>query len=249
MPRSAHWPAASERERPIGGWRKAAALLSVLLLAVAAHGQPQARAEYDRGAYAEAYETAHVTDSAAAQLLAARAAIAHALFAEVDETEARVWLDRGLVAADRALVLAPDSPDSLLAKAQARGEIALRGSALGNLNVATELRELLERAHEIDPEAPDALVGLGMWHVELAARGVGWIYGADPAAGLALVAEGVARAPGRIDLRVEYATALASRDRHAEADEQLSAALALPARTAFDRHQHARAEDLRASGE
>lgn len=214
-----------------------------------AYGQPEARAAYDRGAFAQAYETAHPTGTASAQLLAARAAIAHALYGGVDEAETRAWLDRGLAAADRALALDPDRPDVLLAKAHARGEIALRSSALGNLNVATELRELLERAHEIDPEDPDALVALGMWHVQIAARGAGWLYGADPAAGLALVAEGVARAPERIGLRVEYATALALRNRRAEADEQLDIVLALPARTAIDRHQHARAEALRASWE
>jgi tetratricopeptide (TPR) repeat protein len=211
--------------------------------------QPEARAAYDRGDFAEAHELAHNVDTAAAQVLAARAAIAHALFGGVDETSVREWLERGLAAADRALSLDPDRPDALLAKAQARGEIALRSSALGNLNVAPELRELLERALALDPDDPDAMVAVGMWHVEIAARGVGWLYGADPEAGLERVAAGVERAPRRIDLRIEYATALQARGRHDEAAEQLAVALELPARNAFDRHQHARAEALQASWE
>ena len=211
--------------------------------------QPEARALYVQGAYAGAYEAARAVDTAPAQLLAARAAIAHALFGQVDAGDERAWLDRALTAADRALELDPDRPEALLAKAQARGEIALRSSALGNLNVAGELRTLLERAYELAPNDPDTRVALGMWHVELVARGVGWLYGANAGQGLALVAAGVGAAPRRIDLRVEYATALASVGRRDDADEQIAIALGLPARDAFDRHQHARAEALRASWE
>ena len=224
-------------------------LASVLVLAGVAHAQLEARALYGQGAYAEAYEAGHAIDTAPAQLLAARAAIAHALFGQVDAGEQRAWLERALTAADRALELDPDRPDALLAKAQARGELALRSSALGNLNVAGELRTLLERAYELAPNDPDTRVALGMWHVELVARGVGWLYGANAGQGLALVAAGVGAAPRRIDLRVEYATALASVGRLDEAHEQVSVALGLPARDAFDRHQHERAEALRTSWE
>lgn len=209
----------------------------------------EARALYASGAFAEAYEAAIAADDASAQVLAAEAAIAHALYV-APEDELRSWLARAGDALDRVLAdestLAPaEVQRALLAEAQVRGEVARRSSALANFDLPEEVRELLDRALAAGPEAPAARLALGMWHVELAARGVGWLFGASGRDGLELVEGAVAAAPDTIAFRVEYARALHLRDRTADALAQLNEAMALPAREALDRHQQERARDLR----
>ncbi|MFA5594117.1 MAG: hypothetical protein WDA15_02410 [Trueperaceae bacterium] len=202
-----------------------------------------------RGDFAAAYEAAAADEgSAAAQRLAARAAADQAVYvlaaAGAGQEEQFEWLRRSVTAAERAVTLDPNASQAYVYLARGRGEIARRSGILQNLNVATELKRLFEKALELNPQDADALVGFGMWHLELVENGVGWLYGGKRDQVMPLVEAGVAAAPDQVNLRVEYATALRAFAQPELALEQLEAALALPARSAVDRAEQERARRL-----
>lgn len=206
-------------------------------------GQPGGDA-WERGDFASAYHEAVEVDTVTAQLLASRAAADQAVYLESAAAVATDWLRLAEAAASRALELEPRGPQAAaatMALARATGEAALYRGALSNTRLPGELRTLFERALELDPDNADALVAYGAWHLELTERGVGWLYGAARDRVLPLMERGVAAAPEQLNLRIEYAIALRALGREAEAREQLELALALPAPTAADRHEQARA--------
>lgn len=204
----------------------------------------EARSLYENGAFAEAYELAAPVEMGEAQLTASRAAVAHALYVAEEPREQATWLERSRTTAERAVALLPDDPTPHLALARARGELARRGDALSNVNVAGEVRDLIDAALAADPDYPEALVALGAWHLELTERGVGWMFGARSEQALPLIEQGVAAAPGLTSLRIEYAKALEAVGDEGGAVAQLEAAVALPATTAVERLERATAEDL-----
>lgn len=204
---------------------------------------------WQRGDFVAAYEAVVADESsAAAQRLAARAAADQAVYvlaaAGAGQEEQFEWLRRSVTAAERAVTLDPNASLAYVYLARGRGEIARRSGILQNLNVATELKRLFEKALELNPQDADALVGFGMWHLELVEAGVGWLYGGKRDQVMPLVEAGVAAAPEQVNLRVEYATALRAFAQPELAREQLEAALALPARSAVDRAEQERARRL-----
>lgn len=202
-----------------------------------------AAARFDAGAFVDAYHAAAARDTAGGWTLAARAALAHVLY-DPPEGDVDAWVQRARDAATRALELAPDDPAALVTAAQVRGELALRSGPLANLDAAGEIHGYLEHALEVAPEDPDALVAMGMWNLELVARGVGWLYGARREGALEQVARGVSLAPDDIPLLVQYARGLHLTGDDAEARAQIERLLALPARTAEDRGEQRRAQAL-----
>jgi hypothetical protein len=199
------------------------------------------------GDFAAAYQAAAQVDSAAAQLLAARAAADQAVYLEKTAATATDWLELSDAAARRSLELEPTGPlaaASTMAVARAKGEAGLHRGGLANARLPGELRALFERTLELDPDNADALVAFGAWHFALTELGVGWLYGANRAEVLPLMERGVAAAPRQLNLRVEYARVLLSLDRGAEARAQIDLALAIPAVSAADRFEQARARDL-----
>lgn len=219
-------------------WVAALALLAGAATAAKA-ADPQAL--YRQGSFETAYQQAVTVDSAAMQTLAAQAAIARGLYQGASESDTLAWLRRGQDAAERAVSLAGDSPAALLALAQAKGEIASRTGPLANLSVPGDIGSLLKRAVKLAPQNPDALVGLGLWNLELTDRGVGWMFGARRDGALAMVAKGVALAPQRPDLRVQYARALTLVGDAGGARKELQAALTLSPANAVERYEQRRA--------
>ena len=203
---------------------------------------------WQQGDFESAYNASSPQHSAASQLLATRAAADHVVYvlapAGADLDSQLVWLRRAVTTAEQAVELDPASAQALVYLARARGEIARRSGVLQNLSVAGELRSLFDQALELNPADPDALVGLGMWHLELVLNGVGWLYGGRRDQVLPLVEAGVAAAPRQVNLRVEYATALTALGQPDAAREQLELAVALPATSAVDRAEQARAVQL-----
>ncbi len=220
-------------------------LLATWLPATAwAAGPGGAQALYLAGSFEQAYAQAAAVETAAAQTLAAQAAIAQGLYVASSGADALAWLRRADRAADRAVKLAPDDPAALLAAAQAKGEIARKAGGIGSINTPNEVGSLLKRAVGLDPTNADALVGLGMWNLQLTERGVGWLYGAHRDGAMAMVERGVSLAPTKVNLRVEYATALLNAGDASAARRQLQQALTLPTPTAVDRYEHERAVKL-----
>lgn len=257
-------PSRSEpgRRSPRGGSRLGrelarGALMLASVLAVGAAVAQEPATLWQQGEYAAAYEGVSNAlkdgETAALQMLAARAAADQAVYVlAVDGSplaEQLTWLRRSVAAAERAVALAPDSAQAVVYLARARGEIARRSGILQNLNVASDLKGLFDRALALDPNDPDALVGLAMWHLELVENGVGWLYGGRRDQVLPLLEAGVAAAPQQVNLRLEYATALTSLGDSAKAREQLELALTLPATTAVDRAEQEKAKTLLAGAD
>lgn len=205
----------------------------------------------DRGDYAAAWEKASAVQTAAMQTVAARAASDQVVYSLARTgaplADQLTWLNRAVAAAETAVKLDPNSAAAVVQLARAKGEIARRSGILQNLGVAPELKGLFDQALALDPNDPDALVGLAMWHLELVENGVGWLYGGRKDAVLPLLEKGVAAAPRQVNLRVEYATALIALGDPSGAREQLEQALQLPAARASDEVEKAKATDMLAS--
>lgn len=240
-------PSEAHRSGRLPRWWRAAPLLLIALLLPLGAAQT-ATTLLQRGDYQAAYEKAAPVETAAMQLVAARAATDQVVYrmapAGATLDDELVWLRRAVSAAESAVRLDPESAPALVALARGKGEIARRSGVLQNLNVAGELKSLFDRALELEPDNADALVGLAMWHLELVRNGVGWIYGGRESEILPLLERGVAAAPEQPNLRVEYATALRALGREAEAVEQLELALELPARSASDEAEQRRAREM-----
>jgi len=215
--------------------------LALLASAVTVANAADPGALYRQGSFEAAYRQSVTVDSAAMQTLAAQAAIARGLYQGESEADTLAWLRRGQDAAEEAAKLAGDSPAALLALAQAKGEIASRTGPLANLSVPGDIGGLLKRAVKLAPQNPDALVGLGLWNLELTDRGVGWMFGARRDGALAMVAKGVGLAPQRPDLRVQYARALTLVGDASGARKELQKALTLSPANAVQRYEQRRA--------
>lgn len=204
----------------------------------------QVEALYRSGSFERAYKLAVAVDTGKMQAMAAQAAIARGIYQGTSQDDTLAWLRRGENAAQEAVKLTPDLPAALLALAQAKGEIARRTGPLANATVPGDIGGLLKKAVRLAPDDPDALVGLGLWNLELTHRGVGWLYGAKRDGALEMVARGVGLAPKRVDLHVQYADALRIAGDDGRAREQLHRALALPADTARARYEQQRARTM-----
>ena len=223
------------------------ALLLVLLEASPVHAAGPQEA-LTAGRYGEAYHQSIGVDSAASQVLAATAASDEAVYGNGNADQQLTWLRRARDAAQRATELDPSNAEAYVQLARAKGEIARRAGVMASLNVVGELKSLFDKALSIDPNNADALVGYALWNLQLTQHGVGWLFGADKSKVLPLLRQGIAAAPKQINLRVEYATALRTLGRAKAADEQLKKALQLPASSAVDRAEQARARALLAGG-
>lgn len=243
----------TNRAKPRGSTSLGMALIWVLLAGAVAGAQPvpyqglPGGVAWVEGEFAAAYEEAVEFDSAAAQLLASRAASDQAVYLEAEAAAALQWLDRAEAAARRALELEPSGPQAAVATmalARAKGEGGLHRGALANARLPGELRELFERTLELEPGNADALVAYAAWHYALTEIGAGWLFGADRSQVLPLIERGVAAAPRQVNLRVEYARVLFGLGRDEEAREQVRVALDLPASSAADEFEQARARGL-----
>lgn len=202
------------------------------------------------GDFAKAYQQAVRVNTAAAQLLASRAATDQAVYLETDPAAAKEWLDRAEAAAFRCLDLEPAGPlaaPATMAAARAKGEAGFYRSYLGKAQMAGEVRALFESALRIDPDNADALVSYSAWHFALTELGVGWLFGADRSKVLPLMEHGISAAPAQINLRVEYARVLFGLGLNVQGREQAQLALSLPVRTAADSYEQARARELLAT--
>jgi len=219
-------------------------LLAPLVATVQAAGTADARAALAAGRYAEAYDAASAVDTAASQVLAARAAADYAVYGSLDAEEHDAWLQRARDAAKRATELDPNDAEAYVQLARAEGEGARNADVFANVRLVGELKDLFDRALRLQPDNADALAGLAMWNLELSQRGVGWLFGASRDRVVPLLEKAVAAAPGQINLRVEYAVALRALGEPSAADARLREALALPAVTAADRYEQKRAAAL-----
>jgi hypothetical protein len=233
-------------------------IVSIVLIIAFAAAAP-VRAAPDAAAYAAfvagEYETAAERASAAGgaenAALAARAINAVAYFEE-GRKASRQLADRALDYAEAAVKADGGLPEGHL---QAAISLALRGAKMAApraffLNIPARARRYLDAALAIDPDNPWALSTSAAWRIEVARRGGGAAYGADPEQGYAEFERARALDPENVVIAYECALRLLADGRsewRASARAALDAALANPAETAFDRGVRARAEGLNAA--
>ena len=116
---------------------------------------------------------------------------------------------------------------------QLRGTLAALAQGLG-----TKVKSALESCLDNDRSSAECMVSYGLWHAEIVAKGVGWLYGANEGASINFFEKAIAIEPKIIIHRVEYAHGmlLINRDKYkAAAKSQLELAIKLEPRDAADR--------------
>ncbi len=156
--------------------------------------------------------------------------------AEGDEAEA--LYDAAVTAAREAVELVPDDLEAHMALVRAWGRLAQYRGVLESLNLATLMKEELDLILERDPGHDGALHALALWHLN-----VPWLFGGRSDQTRGLFDQAIAVRPTVLH-HLEYGEALVTLGDPAAARAQFGAALELPARTAADRFEQARAEEL-----
>jgi len=177
-------------------------------------------------------------------VLAARAASFYAMYQAKDRSAKEAWFDRAEKAAREAIRQNPNDPEGYFELARALGRLAQYRGILQSLSLASAVRDNLNKALALKPDYAGAMVALALWNLELAQKGVGWLYGARIGRVIPLFEKAIRLEPEEIIHRVEYASALARMGKKQAALAQLNAALGLAPKDARDRYEQERAQRL-----
>lgn len=210
-----------------------------------------AYAAFAAGDYERAVVLAAEKASAKDYALAARAMNAEAYFQD-GRKAARRQAGDALDLAEKAIALDPALPEAHL---QAAISFGLRGAHMSPLRafmsgMASKARSKIDDALALDPENAWALSTSGAWRIEVARRGGGAMYDADPEQGFAEFAKARALAPENLSIAYECALRLLADGREEWREtgvEALDAALALKPATQFERDLQARARSFKAA--
>jgi hypothetical protein len=219
-------------------------------LADAAPARP-AYAAYVAGDYAKAVELANQTGGAENLALAARAINAVSYF-DNGRKSARRTADAAYEIAERAIKIDPKLPEAHL---QAAIALALKGARMSPVRaffsgLAGKAREKIDVALSLDRENPWALSTSAAWRIEVARRGGGSLYGADPVQGHDEFMKARALAPENLTIAYECALRLLADGREEWRADGLSAlegALAATPTTKFEADIQALAREFKAS--
>lgn len=146
------------------------------------------------------------------------------------------------VAADQArqaIELDPEEPNGYFELARALGRLAQFRGVLQSLSLAGKVKDALETTLELDPNHDGAMHALALWHLE-----VPWIAGGRTGEIKPLFEQAIRLDPFSIIHHTDYGEALLRLGEPEAAKEQLEAALSLPATTAAERADQARAQQL-----
>jgi tetratricopeptide (TPR) repeat protein len=197
----------------------------------------------DQGHFRQAYHLGLQLGGAQGYVFAAEGANDYAYYlASADHKEA--WYNRAAQAAQQAIHLDHQNAKAYFELAYAQGRLAQYRGILSSLGLAPAVRNELQEALKLDPHYAPAWVALALWNLELAQKGVGWLFGANIDQVIPDFEKAIALQPQRIIHRVEYAGALIRMGQRQKALEELQVALDLPARTAIDRYEQERARQL-----
>lgn len=193
---------------------------------------------YAAGEYAAAVAAANGGGSAADFALAARALNAVAYFDD-GRKSARRTASEAYGAARKAIALNPSLPEAHL---QAAIAIGLKGARISPVRaffsgLAAKARNEIDEALALDADNPWALSTSAAWRIEVARRGGGSLYGADPVEGHREFMRARALAPDNISIAYECALRLAADGRaewRADALASLDAAITATPATKFE---------------
>ncbi len=206
---------------------------------------------YDRGDYDAAVKIATEAGDAEDLALAARAMNAVAYFDDGRKSARRTAGD-ALDIAEQAIALDSDLPEAHL---QAAISLALRGARLSPVKaffgaLAGKARRKIDDALALDADNAWALSTSAAWRIEVARRGGGSLYGADPVVGHEEFMKARALAPDNLTIAYECALRLAADGRpewRGDALAALDAAIAGAPTTKFEADIQARAREFKAA--
>jgi hypothetical protein len=184
-----------------------AAILLVTSFAFAA-GLPDAQALYTKGEFQKAAETAVAAGGADGFAFAAKANSIYANTRSAAEQEPLYVKSESY--ANQAIKLDAKNDDGYFELARAIGRLSQLRGVLAALTqgLGTKVKENLDKALSLNPKNASAWVALGLWHAEIVAKGVGFLYGADGGKVVPAMEKAIALEPDAIIHRVEYAKAL-----------------------------------------
>jgi len=219
-------------------------LLMLSLVFIAAFAWANPASLIAQGSYKAAYQEALALGSAEGYALAAQAASLYANFKANTDKDREAWYDKAEKAAKKAIELDPNYTEGYFELARAQGRLAQFRGILSSLGLASSVRDNLNKVLKLNPKHDAALVALAIWNLELAQKGVGWLYGASIDNVKPLFEKAIKLNPTSIAHRLEYGQALYRMKQYKEARAQLEKALELPAQTYADKMDQQQARKL-----
>ncbi len=153
--------------------------------------------------------------------------------------EAEAVYEEAVGYARLAVELDENETEAYFELARALGRLAQFRGVLQSLNIAGEVKSSLERSIELDPDNDSAIHALALWNLE-----VPWIAGGRSGQTKPLFEQAIAIDPQSIIHRLDYGSALLALGEKEAAKEQLMLALSLEAKTAADRSDQVKAQQL-----
>lgn len=213
----------------------------------------EAQTLLDRGEWRAAAEMAASLNSSDGFTLAAKATTLGAGVSA--ETTREGMFERAEAYAKKAIELNPNNADAYFEMARADGRLAQYKGILQSLGIAGEVRNALNKAVTLDPKLAGAYVALGLWHAELASRGLiaTAATGAKASEAQPNFEKAIALEPNVVTHRYEYANGLLKladgNRRQAKAYRTaaigvLERAVAMPARTFWEQRDLEAAKKL-----
>lgn len=230
-----------------------AVLIGVLAWVGSARADVPRAAEtaYHAGNYERAAALCNADGSPAALAFAARSVIADAITRPTGFCEP--CLRHAIAFADQAIARDASLVEGYLQKSVA---IGFRGRVIGvsqarTEGLADEVRQLLDKAMELDPDNVWARASLGAWHLEIVHHAgsvlASVMYGASEAEGLHLFRRAIAADPTNALLQMNFALSLLAMDDEdlvPEARRALEATRTIVSKDYLVRHAQAQAQEL-----
>ena len=225
-------------------------IVSMFLLAGTAGAQSieDARAVYAEGRFMEAADLARVLDTSEGYALAANSLAIYGYYIAPD-SEKEGLFRRAEEFARKAIRLDAANPEAHLQLAHAMGRHAQVIGMLEALSedYASQVRDAIQEALRLDPDAAAAHLSLGAWHAGAVSAGgflAGLLYGANEEDALAQFERALELAPQEKIVLLEYALGLLgldADDNRGKARDLLERAITLPSNDAHDRIIHRKA--------
>lgn len=214
--------------------------LGLLPVEVNAQSIDEARAAFEEGRFPEAADLAEVLGTSEGYALAAQSLAVHGHYVAKEDERTKL-LERAMELGEAAVRADSANPEAHYQSAHALGRY---GQSIGKLTalgqgLAGKIRRLLEEALVKEPDFPEAHVGMGGWHADIADFGpvARMMYGANRKSAIVHYERALELAPNSKVVLLEYAVRLPALDRKGgreRARELLSKASQLPVRNAYE---------------
>ncbi len=159
----------------------------------------------------------------------------------VDEEATKLYRE-AVELARTAVSLAPDDAQSHVELGIALGRLSQHIGILESINIGTEMKAVVDRALELNPNHFEVYHLLAIWHLEAP-----WLFGGRSELVVPYFEQSITLNPNNIMLYVDFAESLVRLNQLEAAKVQLDKALSMTAKTALDKFDLARAEALQST--